>query len=55
MEHDQIPKTVEMLKRAVNVGRDWKPDPILVNTCLEYLEGQGDAEEMKEFTRLVKN
>lgn len=55
MEHDQIPKTVEMLKRAVNVGRDWKPDPILVNTCLEYLEGQGDAEEMKEFTRLMKN
>ncbi|KAJ6884917.1 hypothetical protein NC652_031803 [Populus alba x Populus x berolinensis] len=35
MEHDQIPKAVEMLKRAVNVGRDWKPDPILVNACLE--------------------
>ncbi|KAJ6878143.1 pentatricopeptide repeat-containing protein [Populus alba x Populus x berolinensis] len=55
IEHDQIPKAVEMLKRAVNVGRDWKPDPILVNACLEYLEGQGHAEEMKEFTRLMKN
>ncbi|KAB5530104.1 hypothetical protein DKX38_020185 [Salix brachista] len=53
-EHDQIPKAVEMLKRAVNVGRSWKPDPILVNTCLEYLEGQGDTEEMKEFIRMVK-
>ncbi|KAB5530110.1 hypothetical protein DKX38_020191 [Salix brachista] len=41
-----------MLKRAVNVGRGWKPDPILVNTCLEYLEGQGDTEEMKEFIRM---
>ncbi|KAG5233367.1 pentatricopeptide repeat-containing protein [Salix suchowensis] len=53
-EHDQIPKAVEMLKRAVNVGRGWKPDPILVNTCLEYLEGQGDTEEMNEFIRMVK-
>ncbi|KAF9670800.1 hypothetical protein SADUNF_Sadunf13G0106400 [Salix dunnii] len=54
-EQDHIPKAVEMLKRAVNVGRGWKPDPILVNTCLEYLEGHGDTEEMKEFIRMVKN
>ncbi|CAK7349803.1 unnamed protein product [Dovyalis caffra] len=51
MEHDQLPKAVEMLKRALLAARgSWKPLPILVNACLGYLEGQADAGDMKELT-----
>lgn len=56
MEHKNMPKAVEMLKKALMVGRqDWKPNPIILSACLDYLEGQGDVEGMEEFLRILKN
>ena len=56
MEDKQMPKAVEMLKKAISVGRkEWKPDSIILDACMEYIEGQGDLEEIEEILRLCKN
>lgn len=55
-DNKQMPKAVEMFKKALSVGREgWRPDSVILETCLEYLEGQGDMEEIEEITRLCKN
>lgn len=56
MEHENMPKAIEMLKKALLVGRQgWRPNPIILSACLNYLEEQGDVEGMEEFLRLLKN
>ncbi|KAA8524403.1 hypothetical protein F0562_010806 [Nyssa sinensis] len=55
MEYKQMDKAVEMLKKALSVGRQgWRPSSVILDACLEYLEGQGDVEEMEETILLLK-
>ena len=55
MEDKQMPKAVEMLKKAISAGRKgWKPNPIILEACMEYLEGQGESEEIEEIVKLCK-
>lgn len=54
-EHNQMPKAVEMLKKAISVGRQgWWPQPITLDACLDYLERQGDVSEMEDMIGLLK-
>lgn len=56
VEDKQMPKAVEMLKKAISVGRKgWRPNSIILDACIEYLEGQGNLEEIEEIARLCKN
>lgn len=56
MEDKNMPKAIEMLKKALLVGRQgWRPNSITLSNCLDYLEEQGDIEGMEEFLRLLKN
>lgn len=55
-EHRRMSKAVEMLKKSMLVGRkDWKPKHDIVETCLDYLEEQGDEETMEEIIQLCKS
>ncbi|XP_038888309.1 pentatricopeptide repeat-containing protein At2g20710, mitochondrial-like isoform X2 [Benincasa hispida] len=55
-EHGCMSKAVEMLKKAMLVGRqDWRPKCDILEACLDYLEEQGDAETMEEIIRLCKS
>ncbi|XP_022969060.1 pentatricopeptide repeat-containing protein At2g20710, mitochondrial-like [Cucurbita maxima] len=56
VEHGLMSKAVEMLKRAMLVGRqDWKPNQDILEACLNYLEEQGDGETMEEMIRLCRS
>ncbi|KAE8645769.1 hypothetical protein Csa_020441 [Cucumis sativus] len=56
-EYGHMSKAVEMLKKAILVGRqNWKPKQgDILEACLDYLEKQGDAETMDEIVRLCKS
>lgn len=55
VEHKQMDKAVQMFKKALSVGRHgWTPSSIILDACLEYLEGQGDAAGMEEMIVLLK-
>ena len=50
-----MPKAVEMLKKALSVGRNgWMPNPVTLEACLDYLKGQGDSKGMEEIIGLLK-
>lgn len=54
-ENKQMPKAVEMLKKALSVGRKgWKPNPATLEACLDYLKERGDSTEMEEIIDLLK-
>jgi len=56
MEDKNMPKAIEMLKKALLIGREgWRPNSITLANCLDYLEEQGDVKGMEEFLRLLKN
>ncbi|XP_021299614.1 pentatricopeptide repeat-containing protein At2g20710, mitochondrial-like [Herrania umbratica] len=56
MEHNQMPKAVKMLKKAMSVGRrGWRPSSMVFAARLEYLEEQGDGRGMEEMVCLLKN
>lgn len=56
MLNKQMDKAVEMLKKAMLVGRKgWKPNSLILNSCLKYLETQGNAEDREEILNLHKN
>lgn len=51
-----MPKAVEMLKKAMSVGRrGWRPRSMVFAACLDYLEEQGDGRGMEEMICLLKN
>ncbi|EEF44445.1 pentatricopeptide repeat-containing protein At2g20710, mitochondrial [Ricinus communis] len=53
---NQMSKAVEMLKKAISVSRKgWKPNPITLTTCLDYLEEQGDVEGIEEIVKSLKS
>lgn len=55
-DHGLMSKAVEMLKKAMLVGReDWKPNNETLEACLDFLEEQRDAETMEELIRLCKS
>ncbi|XP_065873311.1 pentatricopeptide repeat-containing protein At5g14770, mitochondrial-like isoform X2 [Euphorbia lathyris] len=55
VEQNQIPKAVEMFNREISVSeKGWRPDPIVLKACLDYLEAQGDAEGMEELIMSLK-
>ncbi|XP_058082714.1 pentatricopeptide repeat-containing protein At2g20710, mitochondrial-like [Magnolia sinica] len=55
LEDNQIPRGVEMMKKAMSVKRHgWKPNSDNVASCLEYFKGQGDVEGAEEFVRLLR-
>ncbi|KAK6252947.1 hypothetical protein QUC31_014667 [Theobroma cacao] len=52
----RMPKAVEMLKKAMSVGRrGWRPRSMVFAACLDYLEEQGDGRGMEEMICLLKN
>ncbi|KAK3184151.1 hypothetical protein Dsin_031437 [Dipteronia sinensis] len=52
---NQMPKAVEMLKRAISVGKQgWSPNSVTLDSCLDYLEGQEDVDGVKDMIRLLK-
>ncbi|KAI9178501.1 hypothetical protein LWI28_027304 [Acer negundo] len=52
---NQMPKAVEMLKRAISVGKqEWSPNSVSLDACLDYLEGQEDVDGVKDMIRLLK-
>ncbi|KAI8008445.1 Pentatricopeptide repeat-containing protein [Camellia lanceoleosa] len=57
MQNKQMDKAVEMLKKALLVGRmrGWRPNSNTLDAFLEYLEGQGDVEVMEEIIMLLKD
>lgn len=56
VENNQMPKAVEMLKKALSVGRKgWVPNPNILEACLDYLKGQGESKEMEEIIGLLKD
>ncbi|CAI0465769.1 unnamed protein product [Linum tenue] len=55
VNHGLMGKAVEMLKRALSVGRrSWRPSPAILDSCFEYLEKQGDVDGMEELAQLLK-
>ncbi|KAF3444145.1 hypothetical protein FNV43_RR13835 [Rhamnella rubrinervis] len=55
LENKQMPKAVEMLKKALSVGRKgWMPNRVTLEACLDYLKGQGDSKGMEEIIGLLK-
>ncbi|CAL5406491.1 unnamed protein product [Camellia sinensis] len=57
MQNKQMDKAVEMLKKALLVGRTrgWRPNSSTLDAFLEYLEGQGDVEVMEEIIMLLED
>ncbi|WCJ30724.1 Tetratricopeptide repeat (TPR)-like superfamily protein [Euphorbia peplus] len=56
VERNEIPKAVEMFMRALSVStKGWKPKPIMLNACFDYLELQGDVKGMEEVIKLLKS
>ncbi|KAL7243765.1 hypothetical protein ACSBR1_016064 [Camellia fascicularis] len=54
LEHDQVPKAVEALKKAIVVDSpSSNPKKDALVSCLEYLEGQGDMDRAEEFISLL--
>ncbi|KAK9150101.1 hypothetical protein Syun_008410 [Stephania yunnanensis] len=54
LKNKQIVKAVEMSKNSMQVGRrGWKPNPDIVNSCMDYFEAQRDVEGAIDFCRLV--
>ncbi|KAK0590070.1 hypothetical protein LWI29_022331 [Acer saccharum] len=52
---NQMPKAVEMLKRAISVRKKgWSPNSVTLDACLDYLEGQEDVDGVKDMIRLLK-
>ncbi|TXG55166.1 hypothetical protein EZV62_020422 [Acer yangbiense] len=52
---NQMPKAVEMLKRAISVGKQgWSPNSVTLDACLDHLEGQEDVDGIKDMIRLLK-
>lgn len=55
LEDNQISKAVEAIKKAVAVcPPGWKHSKETLATCLEYLEGGGDAEGADKFINLLR-
>ncbi|OMO67345.1 hypothetical protein COLO4_30179 [Corchorus olitorius] len=56
MKHNQMPKAVEMLKKAMSIGREgWRPTSRVFAACLDYLEEQGDVKGVEEMINSCKN
>ncbi|CAK7349797.1 unnamed protein product [Dovyalis caffra] len=50
----QMTKAVETLKKAISISKPgWKPNPYTLKACLEYLEGEGNAEAAEELSKMV--
>ncbi|KAJ4837314.1 hypothetical protein Tsubulata_031454 [Turnera subulata] len=55
IEHDKMPKAVEMLKRALSRGRkSINPYSVIVTSCLDYLEREADVEGLEEILGLLE-
>ncbi|KAJ4830368.1 hypothetical protein Tsubulata_037266 [Turnera subulata] len=55
IEHDKMPKAVEMLKRAFSCARkDINPFSVTVSSCLDYLEREADVEGLEEILSLLE-
>ena len=53
---NQLPKAVEMLKRALRMSqKGWMPNANTLAACLDYLKDQGDATGMEEIINLLKD
>lgn len=51
----QMEKAVEAIKKAISTSKHgWKPSLNTLNTCLKYLESQGDMEAVEELLKMVK-
>ncbi|KAL5581794.1 hypothetical protein UlMin_014236 [Ulmus minor] len=56
MDRNQIPKAVEMLKKALSIGRKgWMPNLSTLTSCLDYLKEQGDTTGMNEIINSLEN
>ncbi|EEF44447.1 pentatricopeptide repeat-containing protein, putative [Ricinus communis] len=56
IEHNQMYKAVEMLKKALSIsGQGWRPNSMTLTACLNFLEKQGDVEGVEEVTKLLKS
>ncbi|GAV70430.1 PPR domain-containing protein [Cephalotus follicularis] len=53
IKHNQMPKAVDMLKRSF-LRHGWVPNSDVVTACLDYLEGQGDLDEMEDMINSLK-
>ncbi|XP_057959542.1 pentatricopeptide repeat-containing protein At2g20710, mitochondrial-like [Malania oleifera] len=55
VRNNQLPKAVEAMKVAISMQLPgWKPGKESLAACLEYLKGNGDPEEAKEFLGLLE-
>lgn len=55
MEHNQMPKAVETLKKALLIGRKrWMPSRLTLASCLDYLKDQGDVTGIEEIINLLR-
>ncbi|WCJ34113.1 Tetratricopeptide repeat (TPR)-like superfamily protein [Euphorbia peplus] len=56
LENHQPEKAVEMMKKAIlNSKPGWKPGMALVKSCLNYLKGVGDNEQIEDFANLLQS
>ncbi|CBI21840.3 unnamed protein product, partial [Vitis vinifera] len=54
-ENNQMEKAVDTLKKALlATSQGWKPNPVTLSACLEYLKGKGDVEEAENLIRLLR-
>ncbi|XP_010555122.1 PREDICTED: pentatricopeptide repeat-containing protein At2g20710, mitochondrial [Tarenaya hassleriana] len=50
----QMDKAVERWKRAIKASQSgWRPNRLVLGACVEYLEGRGDMEGLREVLRLL--
>ncbi|TXG55169.1 hypothetical protein EZV62_020425 [Acer yangbiense] len=55
VEQNQMLKAVEMLKRAISVGRGrWLPTSVTLDPCLDFLEGKGDVGGIEDIIKSLK-
>ncbi|KAK3184155.1 hypothetical protein Dsin_031441 [Dipteronia sinensis] len=55
VEQSQMLKAVEMLKRAISVGRGrWSPTSVTLDPCLDFLEGKGDVGGIEDIIKSLK-
>ncbi|KAK1567045.1 hypothetical protein Q3G72_007511 [Acer saccharum] len=55
VEQNQMLKAVEMLKRAISVGRGrWWPTSVTLDPCLDFLEEKGDVGGIEDIIKLLK-
>ena len=54
-ENNQMEKAVDTLKKALlATSQGWKPNPVTLSACLEYLKGKDDVEEAENLIRLLR-